>query len=129
VVAPKDIKWEMLPAVMTVVAPIRRDMGEDTYQTDKEALQSFLCNYFNSDDGKDCRRRQHTGIAPMGGTTNRGGKCLKVRWRLPGQGKSGGLRLAVVAYCKEKRVKLAGAWVRKDDPSDDDFNEAFAKTP
>jgi hypothetical protein len=56
--------------------------------------------------------------------TELGGKCLKVRWGVPGCGKSGGLRLAVVVYCDQKRVKLAGAWNRSSDPSDSDFEEA-----
>jgi len=34
-----------------------------------------------------------------------GGKVLKVRWALPGSGKSGSLRLVVVACCDEKRVQ------------------------
>jgi hypothetical protein len=49
---------------------------------------------------------------------------LKVRWAIPGQRKSGGLRLAVVAYCDKKHVKLAGAWIRKTDPSDAEFAES-----
>lgn len=31
--------------------------------------------------------------------TAKGGKVLKVRWAIPGSGKSGSLRLVVVAYC------------------------------
>ena len=56
--------------------------------------------------------------------TQAGGKCIKVRWGLPGQGKSGGLRLAIVVYCERRHVKICGAWKRRSDPSDAEFTEA-----
>lgn len=55
------------------------------------------------------------------GATPAGGKILKVRWGLPGMGKSGGLRLAVVAYCESREVVIAGAFLRSDDPDDATF--------
>lgn len=54
----------------------------------------------------------------------KGGKVLKVRWALPGCGKSGSLRLVVVAYCNEKRVHIAQAFERRDNPSDGDVQDA-----
>ncbi|MBK9386935.1 MAG: hypothetical protein IPN34_19140 [Planctomycetes bacterium] len=57
--------------------------------------------------------------------TAAGGKCLKVRWGLSGSGKSGGLRLAIVVYCDARLVKLVGAWRRRADPGDDEFEDAF----
>lgn len=68
-------------------------------------------------------KKQGKSISPIGATAA-GGKRLKVRWLIPGKGKSGGLRLAVVAYCEERLVKVAGAWVRKDDPSDGEIDKA-----
>ncbi|MCB9872264.1 MAG: hypothetical protein H6837_20585 [Planctomycetes bacterium] len=52
-------------------------------------------------------------------------KGLKVRFGYPGCGKSGGLRLAVLAYCSDHLVKIAGAWIRREDPDDDDLDDAF----
>ena len=57
----------------------------------------------------------------------RGGKVLKVRWAYPGCGKSGSLRLVVVAYCEQKRVHIAQAFDRREDPSDDDIRDAVAE--
>ena len=94
-------------------------MGEDGYQESKEALQDTLCDYFN---GGNCDYKGLQ-ISPMGGT-KAGGKCFKVRWSLPGGGKSGGLRIAVVAYCAAKSVTIAKMWVRKDEPSDGEFDAA-----
>jgi hypothetical protein len=42
----------------------------------------------------------------------------------PGSGKSGGLRFAIVAFCDSMKVVLCRAWVRKDDPSNADFEAA-----
>ena len=44
------------------------------------------------------------------------------KWQLGG--KSGSLRLVVVAYCDEKRVHIAQAFRRSDNPSDDDVRDA-----
>ncbi len=55
-----------------------------------------------------------------------GGKVLKVRWAYPGCGKSGSLRLVVVAYCEEKRVHIAQAFDRRENPSDDDITDAVS---
>jgi hypothetical protein len=47
------------------------------------------------------------------GRNSAGGKILKMRWGRPGCGKSGGMRLAIVAYCAKRIVVLApcvSAW-------------------
>jgi hypothetical protein len=124
VVAVEEITWEVLDAARPVLDQVRARMTEDEYLDDRSALRKFLCAYFNSGD-KDCKHKQGRAISPLGFATGAGGKCLKARWGIPGGGKSGGLRLAVVAYCKEKRVRLAGAWVRKSDPDDEDFAKVF----
>jgi hypothetical protein len=102
-------------------------MSPEAYEEDKLALRLSLCGYFNSDTGKGCLHRQRNAVCPMDGVTATGGKKLKVCWSLPGMGKSGGLRFAVVAYCEQKRVKLVGAWFRKSDPSDAEFAVAFQR--
>ena len=114
-----EIEWWVLPKAATVFAELRAAMGSEAYEQDKARLQDFLCAYFSVGT---CTDRQGNSIAPMRSTaTGKGGKCLKVRWATPGSGKSGGLRLAVVAYCDRKLVKVAGAWHRRENPSDDDF--------
>lgn len=123
-----DIRWEICMGASPAIESIRKTITEEAYQEDKRSLQEFLCGYFNSDHGKDCNRKQgdHQ-ISPVGYKTGKGGKCLKVRWGIPGQGKSGGVRLAVIAYGQEKHVKLAGAWLRRDDPGDGEFASVFEK--
>ncbi len=126
-VRPGEIVWEVLKAAAPELDRIRDRMTSDAFTANREALRAYLCDYFNSADGSNCDHKQGNGISPIGLRTGRGGKCLKVRWLVPGQGKSGGLRLLVVAYCNEKRVKLAGAWLRRDDPADADFAAAAAE--
>lgn len=120
---PADGTWVVLPHARGVLKQIRSYIGNAAYEQTKVALQEFLCLYFNAGP---CIGKQGNSISPIASTLCPGGKCLKVRWALPGSGKSGGLRLAVVVYCEERVVKIAGAWVRKDDPEDPEFNHAFS---
>jgi hypothetical protein len=120
----QDITWEVLHDAQKDLAFVRAELGEDAYKETKHALQDLLCNYFNS--GSQCSKKGLS-ISPMGATELGGGKKLKVRWALPGGGKSGGLRLAVVAFCQRRLVRIAGAWARKEDPGDADFEEAFER--
>lgn len=80
-----------------------------------------MSGYFSGDEG--CTTRQGKTISPLGATSD-GGKLLKVRWMMPGCGKSGGLRFAFVAYCERRTVVLCRGWVRKEDPDDADFETA-----
>lgn len=123
-VEPSDITWELLPDAEEWAALLREQLGHDGYAEMRRAFQSFMSKYFSSDAG--CARPLFRSVAPMG-VNPTGGKCLKVRWMLPGHGKQGGLRLAVIAYCEVRRVKIAQMWPRKDDPGDGDFKAAFAK--
>lgn len=118
-----EIEWRVLPRAQDLFAELRSAMGK-SYEEDKIHLQDFLCAYFNRGT---CTDRHGDSIAPMKSSlTGKGGKCLKVRWATPGSGKSGGLRLALVVYCEQKLVKVAAAWRRRDDPSDQDFLAAIA---
>ena len=118
---PADITWLLTKEARADLASLRSSLSDDEYDRQREAIRVFLCSYF--DTGK-CDNKLGRSISPMGGTPG-GGKCLKVRWALPGKGKSGGLRLAVVAYCDERRVFLNRVFARADDPSNDDFANAF----
>ncbi len=101
---------------------MREALGAD-YNASKAALQKLLCDYFNQGE---CLGRQGKTIAPVECGVPRA-KGFKVRWMVPGCGKSGGLRLAVLAFCEERRVILAGAWMRIEDPKDAEFAAAFAE--
>lgn len=120
VVQKGDIRWMLTSRAVADLSDFRREMGEDTYAEERRAFQEFFCDYINT--GSDCQSKG-CNVSPLG-RSGGGGKLFKVRWALPGGGKSGGLRLAVVAYCAEKRVMIAAAWLRREDPGDADFTEA-----
>ena len=115
--SPEDGKWHANPD-SEVLRQLQKQFRPEQFEAQKLALKKFLCNYFSSADG--CSVKQGSAISPVG-ATKRSGKILKVRWGLPGCGKSGGLRLKVVAYCDELRVYIADAFHRSDDPTTDDF--------
>lgn len=122
--APEDGKWSVLDSAEGVWQ-LQKQLDPTTYEQSKQALKLFLCAYFSTGA---CTQAQGKSIVPIGATPA-GGKILKVRWALPGQGKSGGLRLAVVAYCEQRRVVIAEAFVRKTDPSAEDFFGAVQPLP
>jgi hypothetical protein len=117
--APEDGKWQVGEKA-TLLFELRQRMTSEEYAQDKQALKEFLCGYFSSGD---CRHAQGSSVCPMKATP-KGGKVLKVRWAYPGCGKSGSLRLVVVAYCDERRVHLAQAFDRRSDPTDDEIMDA-----
>ncbi len=116
---PADGKWQ-LGGKAKLLFELRDEMTPEEYEQDKLALQKFLCGYFSSGD---CKNALGDSISPLKATP-KGGKVLKVRWAQPGRGKSGSLRLVVVAYCQEKRVHVAQAFQRSDNPSYDDVRDA-----
>ncbi|CAN5202163.1 hypothetical protein BH09SUM1_BH09SUM1_25890 [soil metagenome] len=118
--SPEDGKWQ-IGAKATLLLDLRERMTAQQYEENKHALKKFLCGYFSSGD---CQSSQGSSICPVKGT-RKGGKVLKVRWAYPGCGKSGSLRLVVVAYCTQKRVFIAKAFDRREDPSDEDIQEAI----
>lgn len=117
--APEDGTWQ-LGEKATLLAELRQRMTPEEYAQDKRALKEFLCGYFSSGD---CRNAQGSSICPMKATP-KGGKVLKIRWAIPGCGKSGSLRLVVVAYCDERRVHIAQAFDRRSDPTDEEMLDA-----
>ncbi len=118
---PEDGKWQV-GGNAKLLFDLREQMTPEAYEQNKRALQEFLCGYFSSGD---CDNAQGDSISPLKATA-KGGKVLKVRWALPGSGKSGSLRLVVVAYCDERRVHIAQAFRRRDNPTDDDVRDAVA---
>ena len=117
----EDGKWQ-LGKQAGLLSELRKRMSAEEYEAQKKALQDFLCGYFSTGN---CTNSQGSSISPMKATPL-GGKVLKVRWAYPGCGKSGSLRLVVVAYCEQLRVHIAAAFDRRDDPSDDDIRDAVS---
>lgn len=104
-----DVTWRVSKPAANSLWTIRKKMGEVPYAESTRSLQDLLCDYF---DATACMGDLGKSIRPVGGT-NDGGKLLKVRQALPGRGKSGGLRLLIVAYCDEQRVLVVKAGERK----------------
>ncbi len=117
--APEDGKWQVAEQAV-LLSELRERMTAEEYEQNKQALKVFLCGYFSTGD---CRNSQGSSISPMKASPQ-GGKVLKVRWAYPGCGKSGSLRLVVVAYCDQLRVHIAQAFDRREDPTDDDVRDA-----
>lgn len=115
---PSDGIWQVSVNARGI-QELRAQFGEELYNSNKKSLQIFLCEYFNTGN---CMNKLGKSISPMG-ATKKGGKILKVRWGIPGRGKSGSLRLCVVAYCNEKRVFGVAAHIRSEDPPDSVFTE------
>ncbi|MBZ0150274.1 MAG: hypothetical protein K8J09_01990 [Planctomycetes bacterium] len=119
---PHDISWVICEAARATADTLRAELGDSRYQEVRIALKEFLCDYFSSVAA--CDNKLGKSISPVK-CGMPGAKGLKVRFGYPGCGKSGGLRLAVLAFCQKRLVKIAGAWTRSVDPDDDDFDEAF----
>lgn len=117
---PSDGKWEILHTAGNAEA--RAAFSEAAFQQSKESLKKYLCQYFSQGD---CNSALGKSICPIGATPS-GGKILKVRWGLPGCGKRGSLRLAVVVYCAKRRVVVAESFIRKDDPPSQAFLDSVA---
>jgi hypothetical protein len=116
-----DIDWKIRRRASSHLAEYRDAVGEASYMAQRRSLQEWLCLYFNGRTG--CESKWGN-ISPICSTKD-GGKALKVRWAGPACGKSGGLRLAIVAYCNIRRVDVAGAWMRKEDPDSDEFADVI----
>lgn len=120
-VTPSEIDWHVIVSSDTRdLRDLHESQGAAWYAEQKQAIKDYLCGYFNAQPR--CSGGHGT-IAPVG-SAGAGGKAIKMRWLYPGCGKSGGLRLLVVAYCDEQRVAVAGAWRRKEDPNDGDLERA-----
>jgi hypothetical protein len=117
---PRDVTWRLSDECRGDLRDVRAGFG-DRYNAQIAALRESLCAFFSGDSA--CMSKHGTQISPVGGTED-GGKLLKVRWLRPGCGRSGGLRLALVAYSDERLVVLCRSWARSEDPDDADFEAA-----
>lgn len=118
-----SVTWKTCSKAAAEFDEVKHLLKDDGYSDWVRDLKEALCNYFASNDSK-CTRKQGSSVAPIASGVD-GAKGLKVRFGFPGCGKSGGLRIGVLAYCERRLVKFAGAWIRKDDPADDEFQQAF----
>lgn len=121
----EEVSWETCQDARAELREVEILLGKEKYDDWSRALKSFLCAYFSAD--RPCIQKQGKSISPVASGV-REGKGLKVRFGYPGCGKSGGLRLAVLAHCDRRVVKITGAWRRKDDPEDEDFRRAFDRS-
>jgi hypothetical protein len=92
-VLPTAVTWVLSKECAEDIEHIRFALGDD-YEHNVLELQEMLCDYFSADAG--CSARGGSSISTLGSACGTG-KLLKVRWSLPGRGKSGGLRFAAVA--------------------------------
>ena len=106
---PDTINWRTQRSLQRFLKGLREQLGSQSYRRNVQSLREFLCHYFNADD---CINKTGS-ISPIG-STPRGGKKLKVRWGLPGAGKSSSLRLVFVAFCDERQVVLVEGSMRRD---------------
>lgn len=103
----REITWIVTEEGHADIADIREALG-DGYKADVASLQDMMAGYFSGDEG--CTTKQGKSISPLGATSD-GGKLLKVRWMMPGCGKSGGLRFALVAYVLRAPYGRPMPWV------------------
>ena len=119
-VVPAAVTWLVSKHCADDIKRIKSALGDD-YTRNVSKLREMLCDYFSGDTG--CSGPMGSSISTLGSACGTG-KLLKVRWMIPGSGKSGGLRFAIVAFCDSMKVVLCRVWVRKDEPSGADFDAA-----
>ena len=108
---PADIRWTVAAHAHAAAIAIENSLGEKWYNEAKEGLKFLLSNYFSTHN--KCDAALGKTIRPIGGTAN-GAILLKVRWGLPGHGRSGGLRLIFAAWCTERNVEVQEINKRRD---------------
>lgn len=119
-----EIVWRMTATAAAHVRRARDEMGEELYRDSRAAFRELMTQYINAVPG--CSAKQGKTISPMGSTPG-GRKAFKVRFAVPGCGRSGGFRLAVACDCGHRDVLIAAAWMRADDPADAEFDIAFGR--
>jgi hypothetical protein len=119
---PTELTWMVVGVAVGQLKAILDLIGEPLYNQMKAPMKSFLCGYYASTRGLTKTRS----IFPIDSGVP-GSKAFKVRWVIPGSGKSGGLRLIMLANCTSMTVRIVGAWIRKQDPSNDEIAAAIDK--
>lgn len=106
---PGDIRWEVQEDARKAIKALPQEV-HDNYASLRRGLQDLVCDYINAQE--QCIHKG-LNIAPVDAGVP-GGKGLKVRFAIPGRGKSGSLRIRMVAFCDERRVAIAGLELRRD---------------
>jgi hypothetical protein len=120
-VAQHDIIWELSARMSREVHVLYESpLSKADYRQQTERLRAHLCKYFSSGN---CTS-QALNVSVLGAGDD-GAKRLKVRWALPGGGKSGGLRIAASVWCERQKVRLHAMFRRSTDPSHSEFSCAF----
>ncbi len=122
-IEPAEIAWKVCGMAQSGFSEVRSALGDVRFHQWQPSLKNYLCAYFSAQ--RTCQGKLGKSISPVRSGVPHG-KGLKVRFAFPGCGKSGGLRLAVLAFCEGREVRVAGAWKRSDDPDDGDLEAAFA---
>lgn len=105
------------------MAPIRTTLGQAAYNELRNDFKTLICGYLETDP--TCTSKLGNTISPVGFPTQPGWKCLKVRWAPPGQGKSGGYRMAVAIHLDQGKVNVLQLWPRSSNPGNAQFAPAF----
>ena len=115
---PSAFKWQATPAARQELAKVYGSEGMAEF---RDKLGKHLCcGYYPATSG----RSKAMGVSPIScGVQD--GRGFKVRWAYPGCGKSGGIRMAILALCPARRIIIAFACKRKEDPADKEVDRAF----
>lgn len=108
-----DISWKVAPVAR---AEIDQDIvdkyGEDVYFNDLvPAFKNQVTAYIQVHER--CDRKIGRTITPLGRTAA-GGKLFKARLGMPGEGKSGGLRIHLALHCEDRECHVLMAQRRRD---------------
>lgn len=118
---PEDLTWEITPSARKTAAKLRAEMTAEEYQNSKRGLQCLICGYLALGD---LSQRMGSTICPIGGGGN-GEHWFKVRWSLPGRGKSRSLRLAIAVSMSDRIVRIAFIARRGEDPKIEEITAAL----
>jgi len=106
---PSSLSWKVASDAQPQLEPIKKEFGTTAYNEAVKSIKLFLCAYF--DTVAHCDRKLGKTINPVGSTEDNG-KLLKMRWALPGMGRSAGLRLGIAVWCEDRLVHLRSAVYR-----------------
>jgi hypothetical protein len=116
---PDRFRWQASSAAKDALT---RALGTGDLSAFRKSLGKLLCQaYYPTTQG----RSKALGVNPIACKVPKG-RGFKVRWNYPGCGKSGGLRLGILALCESARIIIACAIRRNEDPSEDQLEKAFS---
>jgi hypothetical protein len=116
---PEFFAWQASPSAKR---ELKKILGVDDLSNFRDKIGQILCcDYYPATLG----RSKAANVNPIVcGIPH--GRGFKMRWAYPGCGKSGGIRLGILALCKARRIIVALACKRMQDPADSEFADAFS---